>query len=109
MSNGRPIPKSINPANLVPVQSVTAQRAGFSPLQQLGKYDKGISSAIYEGTLKNPYTEQMYYRGYQQSIPSKLTNGLISRAASVPIKLASGIVSTVGLVKGAFEGDVSQA
>jgi len=85
-------------SGLRPTTNVAAQRTGFSPLRQLGKYDKGISSAVYEGSLLSPEIEQMYYRGQQQSALKKHVNGLFSAGLSILPKVGAGL----GYVGGAL-------
>ena len=92
----------------VSTRNIVAERAGYAPLAKLGKYDVGMTPAIYETAMfSNPRLAQQYYRADQQTAGQQLFNGFVSRAASIPVKMGEGFGYLVGGVEALISGDMN--
>lgn len=90
-------------------RDVVAERTGASPLQTLGKYDKNATAAIYQPYYDmDPLLAQQYYRADNQKWFQQLSNGFVSRTASIPIKVAQGLGHVVGAGMAANQGEISK-
>lgn len=89
-------------------RDVVAERAGASPLQTLGKYDRGATAAIYQPYYDmDPLLAQQYYRADNQKWFQQLANGFASRATSIPVKVAQGLGHVLGGAGAIAEQDMS--
>lgn len=74
-------------------------RAGFTPLKTIGKYDKGLNSSSYESNVHlNPQTAQEYFRGATQTRNNKLWKGFLGAVGSVPLKVGQGAAHVEGFL-----------
>lgn len=112
MANGKdPIIEALEKGTLsAPTYNQTnlaSARMTAFPFKKLGKYDRGITSAIYEGSLDaDPLKLQEYYRGEMQSGAKKLLNGIVSRGLSVGTKVGQGLGHVLGTGAAVLSGDV---
>jgi len=92
----------------ISTRNIVAERAAYAPLAKLGKYDVGMTPAIYETAMfANPRLAQQYYRADQQSAGQQLFNGFVSRAASIPVKMGEGFGYLAGGVEALISGDIN--
>lgn len=85
------IQKQNNPATL------SAARINNRFFEKINKYDKGLTTAIYDANINaNPILEQEYFRSKNQGAGRKLRNGLLRFLPNV----ASQVGQTVGHIGG---------
>jgi hypothetical protein len=82
---------------------------GISPYREaLGKYDTGLSPALYEsGYERNPVLAQQYLRASNQSGGKQLWNGFWSRTASILPKVGQGVGHVLGFGSSVLKGGVN--
>lgn len=82
---------------------------GISPYREaLGKYDTGLSPALYEsGYERNPVLAQQYLRASNQSGGKQLWNGFWSRTASIVPKVGQGIGHVLGFGSSVLKGGIN--
>lgn len=93
----------------ISTRNIVAERAAYAPMSKLGKYDVGLTPAIYEtASFANPRLAQQYYRADNQSAGKQLWNGFRSRALSIPLKVGEGFGYLIGAVDAAAHGDMDR-
>lgn len=110
MATPNPILESLKGATLaLGNKDVVGQRAGITPLKNVGKYDRGLTTASYESNVGlNAQQAQEYYRGATQSAPNKLWKGFVKATGSVATKTGQGAGHVLGFLGDVWDGELSE-